>query len=75
MTLLGSRVSKTMSAGEGEGGGRGTRLRVVAMLLEGALSPNNCRRSEAEKGLPCSKLRGIHKLTSGPGYAKHWRKW
>jgi len=24
--------------------------------------PNNCRRSEAEKDSPCSKLEGIHKL-------------
>jgi len=30
--------------------------------LEGALSPDNCRRSEAEKDFPCSKLQGIHKL-------------
>ena len=34
----------------------------MAVPLEGALSPNNCRRSEAEKGFPCSKLKGIHKL-------------
>jgi len=31
------------------------------MPLEGALSPNNCRRSEAEERSPCSKLQGIHK--------------
>jgi len=38
----------------------------VALPLEGALSPNNCRRSEAEKSFPCSKLQGIHKLSEAP---------
>jgi len=52
-----SRVSNTPSEASFEGGGS-----MWLAPLEGALSPNNCQRSEAEERSPCSKLQGIHKF-------------
>ena len=53
-----SRVSKTPSASESLRG----RLKQADACGGGDASPNDCRRSEAEEGFPCSKPRGIHKL-------------
>jgi hypothetical protein len=46
------------------GGDRGVPTQWVAR----SGCPNNCRRSEAEKDSPCSKLHGIRKLNAAPSF-------